>query len=219
MKEYQPQGIESLEKEQSIEFVHGLLASIQSDVLISIFKKIFARSRVNFDETKFVFPNEVEVFWKETNQSGSYIDGHIALNAFHMVFDDEGKSRAQVLKSYIHELVHALASSKEEGGERKEGYQVNVDFYKEHADINEAMTELIQDQVFREYLKQSGDRTLLASNDGAVRKRLSYPTERQEVLQLVDRASVHFGIAKEDVLRALIAGYFAGATSDMVEFF
>jgi hypothetical protein len=219
MEKFQPQGSEALEKEKHIEFVQGLLQSLRGDILFSIFQHIFERAGIPFDVTKFITPEQVNVVCMDTVLAGNCFEGSIMINAFHVGQDDEGQSRTQVLKTYIHELTHQLSGAESDAGGKRDGFQVSVGSEKAHTEINEAMTELIQDQIFRAYLKQSGDRIELAGEDGVVRKRISYGAERQEVLSLIDRAALHFGISKQDVFRALVAGYFSNASGDMVDFF
>lgn len=195
------------EKEETVLSVKKLLMEIDGSQIKDIYAELLRKCGARLPE-RFISPEEVEVVYMNTNQKGNYYDGQISLNARNVPHED-GVAAASILSTYIHELAHFYSEGREEHTYSQDGYQSRAGDENDNVFLNEAVTELIADQVYREYIKRSGDKAIYTDKEGRLRKPASYVDGRKTALKVIDHISDKTGLAPDIVFKALTQGYFS----------
>lgn len=195
------------EKQERIDFVKNLFLKIDTEIIKDIFREILHKSGNDFSDV----PNSIEFVCMNTAQRGNYHEGHITINAYHIPVNDRGLALSSLLSTYVHELAHFYSDGLPVDGVRHDGYQINGT-QKVNTLLNEAVTELIADQVYRQYVQRSGDRGLFIDQEGRLRKNASYKNERKAAVKLIEELSEKIGIPSDTVFKALTQGYFSNET-------
>ncbi len=152
--------------------------------------------------------------------------------------DDKGTidaaGKLYLLKVLIHEIMHHTSFGVEEredsslplvhsglsfGTPDESGYVEGNAF----TFINEALTEMIADAVYAEYLARTGvvseyeEKLAWYRQPNRIDRHAGYVSERLVLMSFVDRIAAHFKISEEKVYQALTVEYFTGGDLSRAE--
>jgi hypothetical protein len=224
--------------ERSINAVQEAVKEIDlqtvDDILLSIFKKVYPDRSEDDLKSRFLFDGNYNIGVKYSEKlelenynskrdldASAYARGNkIAILARAFV-DNAGSldkhSRSDLVKTVIHEIMHTKSSnfdqyhqvefsgvSLEDGQIKEEG--------NPYIHLNEALTEVVADAVYSEYLARTGTAKEFDEERNGytlpIERHAAYMSERLALEQLARRLAKESGMSLEQVYQAFAVEYF-----------